>query len=43
MDYNDLKNNVSKKQSIKVECKNPKVSNVSFYPREVEFLLEELK
>lgn len=43
LDYNMLKDNISKKQNIEVECKNPKASNVNFYPREIEFLLEEIK
>lgn len=43
LDYNTLKNNISKKQNIEVECKNPQASNISFYPREIEFLLEEIK
>ncbi len=43
VDYNLLKFNTSKKQTIDVVSKNPKASNVSFYPHEIEFLLEEVK
>ena len=43
IDYNLLKHNTSKKQIIDVVCNNSNASNVSFYPHEIEFLLEEVK